>query len=414
MKKICVMGLGYIGLPTAIMFAIGGHRVYGVDSNPAVITSLQRGEPHIVEPNLFDFLSDCINAKNLTFSLTPCEADIYLIAVPTPFTEGYKPNLSYIESAVDSIAPFLRKGNLVILESTSPVGTTEMLSARLASARVDLKLPIGGENSHDVCVVHCPERVLPGNIFFELKNNHRVIGGICSCCAKTAKDLYSDTTSAVISVTDSKTAELSKLVENSFRDINIAFANELSLIADKLSIDVHALIKLANLHPRVNILTPGVGVGGHCLAVDPWFIVDSAPNLSNLIRTSRLVNLSKPKWVAEQIIVAAKKYNMRTVTCLGLSYKPDVDDFRESPAIEIIKYLIDSEIEKIVVNDPFMNQLPSVIASNKVKCMDLKHAINESSIIGLLVGHTDYSTLSKTDFQNKTLIDPSGFYELNA
>ena len=310
MTVVCVVGLGYIGLPVAAMLASRGHEVVGYDISARAVESIKKGHAHFFEPDLDMLLQAAVNTGKLKAQTKPVEADYFVIAVPTPIQKGKAPDLSYVEAATELIAPYLKAGSTVILESTSPVGTTERINRKLAELRPDLRFPKYKDTSDqaNVAVAHCPERILPGNMVRELVTNDRVIGGITSACAKSAAELYSSFVSANSFLTDCRTAEFVKLIENSYRDVNIAFANELSIICDKLDVDVWAAIDLANRHPRVSILQPGAGVGGHCIAVDPWFIVDSAPAESRLIRMAREVNDGKPHWVVDQIVGHADRF----------------------------------------------------------------------------------------------------------
>jgi len=339
---VSVIGLGYIGLPTAALIASRGIKVSGVDLNPDIVKTINRGKIHIVEPDLDQLVKNSVLSGNLRAKTIADKADVFIISVPTPFKANHKPDLSYIESAVKAIAPILDKGNLVILESTSPVGTSEKIAEWIKEIRPEMALPeLGKEIISDLHIAHCPERVLPGNILYELVQNDRIIGGISRESARKAVDFYKIFVKGDCLITDCRTAELSKLVENSYRDVNIAFANELSLICDKLNINVWELINLANRHPRVEILQPGPGVGGHCIAVDPWFVVDSAPHEAKIIKLARSVNDEKPNFVLKKIDEAIansrKDVSELSIACLGLSFKPDIDDFRESPAMEISK-----------------------------------------------------------------------------
>ena len=347
-ETISIVGLGYIGLPTAAVFASRKIQVIGVDVNQHAVDTINRGEIHIVEPDLDMVVHAAVTEGYLRATTKPEPADAFLIAVPTPFKSGpsgdHEPDLAYIEAASKSIAPVLKKGDLVILESTSPVGATEQMAAWLAEARPDLTLPANPRRSADIRVAHCPERVLPGHVLRELVQNDRVIGGMTPKCSEAAARLYKTFVQGECVITNARTAEMCKLTENSFRDVNIAFANELSIICDKLDINVWELIKLANRHPRVNILQPGPGVGGHCIAVDPWFIVSAAPEEARLIRTAREVNDSKPEWVIEKVKLAVAEYLMAnpdktakdvTIACFGLAFKPDIDDLRESPPFRL-------------------------------------------------------------------------------
>lgn len=369
--KISVVGLGYIGLPTAAIFASRKIEVVGIDVNQATVDTINRGEIHIVEPDLDIAVHTAVTGGYLRATVTPEPAQAFLIAVPTPFKgDNHEPDLRYIESAAKAIAPVLKSGNLVILESTSPVGTTEKMADWLAMARPDLTFPQTHGDASDIRVAHCPERVLPGNVMQELISNDRVIGGMTAICSNMAIALYKTFVQGNCVVTNARTAEMAKLTENSFRDVNIAFANEVSMICDELDIDVWELIKLANLHPRVNILQPGPGVGGHCIAVDPWFIVSKTPNLARLIKTARIVNDDKPNWVLDKVQTAIGAWLMDnptktaanvTIACYGLAFKPDIDDLRESPAFEVVKALTDSHPGIMMVIEPNITILPAVL-----------------------------------------------------
>ena len=338
--EISIIGLGYIGLPTAAMFASKKIKTNGVDISSEVVETINNGNIHIFEPGLELIVKKAINNGFLEANLFLRESDVYIIAVPTPFKGKYhEPDISYVESAAVSLSTLLKPGDLVILESTSPIGTTEKISERMAELRSDLTFPHQAGEDSDIRVAYCPERVIPGQIIEELVHNDRVIGGMTPRCSKKAKDTYKIFVRGECVLTDSRTAEMSKLAENSFRDVNIAFANELSLICNKKSIDVKKLIDIANLHPRVNILNPGPGVGGHCICVDPWFLIHSAPNETKLINAARTVNDNKPEWVIKKILEIEKKNNIKNIVCMGLAYKPDTDDFRESPSIKIFEAL---------------------------------------------------------------------------
>jgi UDP-N-acetyl-D-mannosaminuronic acid dehydrogenase len=348
-EKVSVIGLGYIGLPTAAMFASRKIKVIGVDVCSSTVDIINQGRIHIVEPDLDMIVHAAVSEGYLQASLIPETAGAYLVAVPTPFIQNKDcetptPDLSFIHSAIKAIAPVLKTGDLVVLESTSPVGTTEQVRDWLSELRPDLKMPYEYSNDQDVFIAHCPERVLPGQIVRELVENDRVIGGITSACSERAVELYGVFVKGKCIVTNARTAEMAKLTENSSRDVQIAFANELSIICDSLDINVWELIELANRHPRVNILQPGPGVGGHCIAVDPWFIVSKSPKLAKLIKTAREVNDAKPQWVIDRVkkkvadwLLAnpSKSLSELTVACYGLSFKPNIDDVRESPALEI-------------------------------------------------------------------------------
>lgn len=408
-KRISVVGLGYIGLPTAAVFASRGIEVIGVDVNQHAVDTINRGEIHIVEPDLDIVVRSVVSTGNLRATTKPEPAEAFLVAVPTPFKgENHEPDLSYIESAAKAIAPVLEKGNLVILESTSPVGATEQMAAWLAEARPDLTFPqLAGANA-DVNVAHCPERVLPGHVLTELIANDRVIGGMSATCSAKAVALYKTFVMGECVVTNARTAEMAKLTENSFRDVNIAFANELSLICDKLKINVWELIKLANRHPRVNILNPGPGVGGHCIAVDPWFIVNSAPEQAKLIKQAREVNDYKPHYVIEKIAAAADQFKKPVIACFGLAFKADIDDLRESPALEIVNSLAEKGIGKVIAVEPNIDTLPGKFKDVGVELSDVESALNNANIIVVLVDHKEFKVIDKSSFATKIVIDTRG------
>jgi UDP-N-acetyl-D-mannosaminuronic acid dehydrogenase len=406
--SIAVIGLGYIGLPTAAMLASCGINIIGIDTNKTVVDTINRGEIHIIEPDLDALVKTAVNNGKLRASTTYESADAFIIAVPTPFKENHKPDLSYVKLAAEMLAPVLCKGNLIILESTSPVGTTKQFVTWLALLRPDLVFPSEEGNTEiDINICYCPERVMPGHVMHELILNDRIIGGMTPECAKKAYKLYKLIVKGECLITNVRTAEMSKLVENSFRDVNIAFANELSLICDKLAINVWELIALANHHPRVNILQPGPGVGGHCIAVDPWFIVDSAPEEAKLIRAAREVNDNKPNFVVEQVKRAAAEFTKPTIACLGLTFKKDIDDIRESPAINIVAKLCAEQLGDLIVVEPNIKKLPEAIAS-KVKIAELKQAIQTANIIVLLVGHKEFSCIDHSLLKGKQIVDAVG------
>jgi UDP-N-acetyl-D-mannosaminuronic acid dehydrogenase len=408
-KKICVIGLGYVGLPTAAVMASRGLDVTGVDINPNTISLINQGKIHIFEPNLETIVHDAVEAGMLRAKTKPVEADAFIIAVPTPFTDGYKPDLTYIEAATESLAPPLKKGDLVIIESTSPVGATEQVSQWLAKLRADLSFPHTAGLDADVQVSHSPERVLPGHVLIELVRNDRVIGGITRHCAERTAELYSIITDGTCHITTARTAELVKLMENAYRDVNIAFANEMSFVSDRLGINVWEAIDMANHHPRVNILRPGPGVGGHCIAVDPWFIVDVAPEDTALIKAARNVNESKPGHVVKQVLEAAKKYSAPTIACLGLAYKANIDDLRESPAIEVVRLLSELNAGRILVVEPNIDTLPNELASlEQTSLCNLSDALDQSDIIVLLVDHSPFLAVNRARLEDKTVFDTRG------
>ncbi len=410
-NKVSVIGLGYIGLPTAAVIASRGVEVIGVDISQYAVDTINQGKIHIVEPDLDMLVQSAVTTGKLRASTEPEAADVFMIAVPTPFSEGFKPDVSYIESAVKKIAAVLEKGNLVILESTSPVGTTEKISEWMSEIRADLKFPHQHGEQADIQVAHCPERVLPGYVIQELVSNDRVIGGLTPYCAERAKALYEIFVKASCIMTDARTAEMAKLTENSFRDVNIAFANELSIICDKLNINVWELIKLANRHPRVNILTPGPGVGGHCIAVDPWFIVDSAPHEARLIRTAREVNDGKPEFVLAKIRKVAETFKRPKIALLGLAFKADIDDLRESPAVGIAQQVIQEAFAEVLIVEPHINELPAKLQGEHVKLIGLFEGLHDANIIVTLTDHTVFKQVKQSDLQEKVIIDARGIWE---
>ncbi|MBE0500738.1 MAG: UDP-N-acetyl-D-mannosamine dehydrogenase [Desulfuromonadales bacterium] len=405
-KKIIVMGLGYIGLPTASLLATKGNHVLGVDINPLTVETINRGEIHIVEPDLDILVRSAVHSGNLKAALVPEGADIFILAVPTPFKDDHIPDISYIEAATRTIAPYLVSGNLFILESTSPVGTTERVRDILEEERPDLfPAPSKGSNSRSVYIAHCPERVLPGQILRELITNDRIIGGINQDSREKTAEFYRTFVSGDVFVTDARTAELAKLTENAFRDVNIAFANELSLICDRLGVDVWELIELANRHPRVNILQPGPGVGGHCIAVDPWFIVDAAPEESRLIRIAREVNGNKPEWVINKVKAKAARFKNPVIGCLGLAFKANIDDLRESPALDITRKLIASGIGEVMACEPNVND-----GFKEFPLYDLPRILQEADILLVLVDHDDFKTIDREALKEKVVIDTRGIW----
>ena len=402
-QTVSVIGLGYIGLPTASMLASRKLRVLGVDVNQHAVDTINQGKIHIIEPDLDSLVHAAVTNGYLSAQLKPTAADAFMIAVPTPFHDDLSPDLTYVEAAAKSIAPVLVKGNLVVLESTSPVGTTEAMCKWIKEVRPDLTLPTDSA-SPDIHVAYCPERVLPGKVVQELISNDRIIGGLTPSCSEKAKELYRTFVQGELLETDARTAEMSKLTENSFRDVNIAFANELSLICDKLNINVWELIRMANRHPRVNILTPGAGVGGHCIAVDPWFIVHSAPEQARIIRTAREVNDHKPEWVLSKILSAVANHNLNkpTVACFGLAFKPDIDDLRESPALHIVNKLADAYDGKVLAVEPNVESTNKL--NSKAQLVSVEDGI-KADIIVILVKHKAFAGLS---FDGKTVINVVG------
>jgi UDP-N-acetyl-D-mannosaminuronic acid dehydrogenase len=378
-EKICVIGLGYIGLPTASLLANRGYKVHGVDVVEETVKIINQGKIHIVEPDLDTFVQSAVNSGNLVADTKPAEADVFIVAVPTPFKDNYVPNIDYIVAATKSIAPYVKDGNIVILESTSPVGTTDIMEQTLKDEGID--------TTH-VHFAHCPERVLPGKIMHELVANDRIVGGTTPVATKLTADFYRNFVTGEVLETDARTAEMAKLTENSFRDVNIAFANELSMLADKFGINVWELIDLANRHPRVNILQPGCGVGGHCIAVDPWFIVDAAKGDAKLIKTARQTNDYKSEWVIEKVKNSALEFEKThgkkaKVACMGLAFKPDIDDLRESPALYITQRLKQEGVDVLAVE-------PNITSYPEFDIVDYKEAVASADIIVFLVAHKEF------------------------
>lgn len=407
---ICVMGLGYIGLPTASILATRGKKVLGVDVVPAVVETINEGRIHIEEPDLDILVRAAVQSGNLRAATRPEPANTFIIAVPTPFrhgSEGHLPDLSFVESAVRAIAGVVEKGNLIILESTSPVGTTELMRDWLLDELGE------GALAEDYLFAHCPERILPGQMLKELVSNDRIMGGLTPEAAEKSRELYETFCTAEFFLTDSRTAELAKLTENSYRDVNIAFANELSMICDELEIDVWELIRLANRHPRVDILNPGPGVGGHCIAVDPWFIVAACPGTSKLIRTARQVNDRKPEYVLEKIRERAGRFRQPVIACLGLAFKANVDDLRESPALHIAEKLAEEFQDRLLVCEPHINELPPTL-QGKAALVDAETAINRADIVVLLVDHKPFKQLSRRILDQRVVIDTRGCWKQSA
>lgn len=381
-KKICVIGLGYIGLPTAALLANRGYYIHGVDVVQSTVDTINRGEIHIVEPELDTFVKAAVNSEKLKADLKPICSDIFIIAVPTPFHDGFVPNVDYVVSATKAIAPFVKEGNIVILESTSPVGTTHLVEQTLKDENVD---------TSKLFIAHCPERVLPGHIMRELVENDRIVGGLTPEATKKTVEFYRTFVSGDVLSTDAKTAEMAKLTENSFRDVNISFANELSILCDKFGIDVWELIKLTNRHPRVNVLQPGAGVGGHCIAVDPWFIVHAGGDDAKIIKTAREVNTYKTEWTIEKIknealIFEKEKGRKAKIACMGLAFKPNIDDLRESPAVYITKSLISQGFEILAVE-------PNISEHKEFEIFEYQKAIRDADIVTFLVSHKEFKNL---------------------
>ena len=391
-KRICIMGLGYIGLPTAALLANRGYNVHGVDIVEQTVRIINRGEIHIVEPELDTFVRAAVSSGNLRADTKPTKADIYIIAVPTPFKGNHEPDIGYVVAATEAIVPYLETDAIVILESTSPVGTTHTMEKIIRQARTDLVSENGELRVH---LAHCPERVLPGHIMRELVENDRIVGGITRTATEKAANFYESFVEGEVLRTDAKTAEMTKLTENAFRDLNIAFANELSILCDRFEIDVWELIRLANRHPRVNILQPGAGVGGHCIAVDPWFIVHAGKEDARLIRTAREVNSHKSLWVIEKIEKHASLFREKEgrpprIACMGLAFKPDIDDLRESPALAIARSLKAKGYDIVAVE-------PNIDNSDEFTLLDPEEAVATCDVIVYLVKHKEFLSLPCED-----------------
>jgi UDP-N-acetyl-D-mannosaminuronic acid dehydrogenase len=408
--NVCVVGLGYIGLPTAAIIARSGSQVLGVDVTQSVVDTINRGEIHIEEVDLDGLVHGVVSRGLLSASTTVSPADVFVIAVPTPFDKNHAPDISYVLAAGRSVAPVLKLGDIVILESTSPVGTTESLRDMIAEMRPDLKVPGLTRETPDISIAYCPERVLPGKILEELTNNDRSIGGITPRCARKALAFYKRFVKGTCVTTDSRAAEMTKLVENAYRDVNIAFANELSIVADRMGMDVWEVIRLANRHPRVNILSPGPGVGGHCIAVDPWFIVHGAPEDTPLIRTARGVNDGKIRHViarAEKMVAAQPNAK---VACLGLAFKANIDDFRESPARLVAATLARKFGAQIHVVEPYADGLPREFEGTGAVQIDLDTALEDCDILIVLVDHDVFRVVPLAERSTKTVYDTRGIW----
>ena len=407
---VCVVGLGYIGLPTAAIIARSGCKVLGVDITPHVVDTINRGEIHIEEVDLDGLVRGVVSRGLLSASLEVAAADVFVIAVPTPFGPNHEPDVSYVLAAARSVAPVLKHGDCVILESTSPVGTTEQIRDLIAELRPDLKVPGKTSETPDISIAYCPERVLPGRILEELTNNDRSIGGITPRCARKAIAFYKIFVRGACIATDARSAEMTKLVENAYRDVNIAFANELSIISDRMGLDVWEVIRLANRHPRVNILQPGPGVGGHCIAVDPWFIVASAPEESPLIRTARGVNDGKIRHVIANADKLIEAHPGKRVACLGLAFKANIDDFRESPARLVAATLARKYGDRISIVEPWTAQLPREFEGTGAQQIDLDEALEDCDILIALVDHDVFKVVPLAERSTKIVYDTRGIW----
>ena len=409
--SVCVLGLGYVGLPTAALLAAKGLDVLGVDIDPLRVEAVSSGVLPISEPGLDRAVADAVASGRLRAGSEPEPADAFIVAVPTPIGSDHSPDLGALHSAVDSLAPRLRAQDLVIVESTSPVGSTESVSARLAELRPDLSFPHALGDASDVRVAYCAERVLPGSALVEMVGNDRVIGGISPTCARAARRLYETFVKGECHLTDARTAEMVKLSENAFRDVNIAFANELSVVCDALGVDPWAMIRLANRHPRVNILQPGPGVGGHCIPVDPWFIVHSEPERTSLIQAARMVNDGKPEWVARRVVEMCSDLDGPVVACLGLSYKSDTDDLRESPSIAVIRSIRRMLQGSILVVEPHIETLPAdLLAAGSCELVELQHALDMADVVVLLTDHSSFLEIDPGSLNGKKVLDSRGVW----
>nr|WP_234542730.1 UDP-N-acetyl-D-mannosamine dehydrogenase [Streptomyces shenzhenensis] len=410
-SNVCVIGLGYIGLPTAAALATNGIDVIGVDVNPVTVDLINAGRVPFVEPDLAVAVSGAVAMGRLRATGTPEPADAFIIAVPTPLQEDHTADLSYVRAAAASVAEVLKAGDLVILESTSPPGTTVELSRWLGKYRPDLTFPHGTADAPDVRVAHCPERVLPGRTMIEIVTNDRVVGGVGEGCAERARALYQVFAKGECLLTDATTAEMAKLSENAFRDVNIAFANELATVCDQLGIDVGDVIDLANRHPRVDILRPGPGVGGHCIAVDPWFIVSAAPRQARLVRLAREVNDERPDYVLGEIVRTAERFKDPVIACLGLAFKANIDDLRESPALHIATRLAERQVGRLLVAEPHIGELPESLArTDTVELVDVTKAVRDADIVVLLVDHEAFRGVKRTALRGKAVFDTRGLW----
>jgi UDP-N-acetyl-D-mannosaminuronic acid dehydrogenase len=408
--SVCVMGLGYIGLPTAAVVARSGSRVLGIDVRPDVVETVNQGRVHIEEVDLDALVQGVVQRGLLTAATAPAPADVFLIAVPTPFEGDHVPDISYVLAAARSIAPVLKSGDLVVLESTSPVGTTEEVRDLIETLRPDLKVPHAGNGAADIAIAYCPERVLPGRILVELIDNDRCIGGITPRCARKALSFYRGFVRGACITTSARVAEMVKLSENAFRDVNIAFANELSMVSDGLGIDVWEVIRLANRHPRVNILSPGPGVGGHCIAVDPWFIVHADPARTPLIRTAREVNDGKMAFAADAAAALIAAHPDAQVAVLGLAFKANVDDFRESPALEVAERLAHRFGSRIAIVEPHIGALPAAFDGTGARLIDIDTALAECGVMIVLVDHDIFKSVPPEERADKIIYDTRGIW----
>lgn len=417
-ERVCVLGLGYVGLPTAAVLAAKGVEVVGVDTDPERVTQVNAGIAPISEPDLDALLRGVISSGRLRATVEVCAADVFVIAVPTPLTRDREPDLSHLRQATNTVAQVLEPGNLVLLESTSPVGTTEMLSRELAALRSDLSFPHLAGDSSDIRVAYSPERVLPGQILAELVNNERVVGGITRACTQAAIALYRRFVDGSCFATNARTAELVKLAENAYRDVNVAFANEMSLVCNVHDVNPWEVIELANRHPRVDVLQPGPGVGGHCIPIDPWFLVDAARDSTALVRAARAVNDGMPHHLVKQVLESCTDKPDATICCLGLAYKANVGDLRESPAVEVVQELGRSSlgrVGRIVVVEPNIDELPPSLASHDgIELGSLDTAISTADVVVLLTDHDEFVKVDRALLATKAVVDARGTWRLGS
>ncbi|MEO0882814.1 MAG: UDP-N-acetyl-D-mannosamine dehydrogenase [Pseudomonadota bacterium] len=411
--RVSVIGLGYIGLPIAATIASRGIDVIGVDTNERVAACIGAGKAHFSEPDLDILLRSTVQTETLRVVRKPEPADVFVIAVPTPIKPDRTADLSYVEAAARSIAPVLTCGDLIVIESTCPVGASERVCGWIAEERTDLKLPREGADMTDIHVAYCPERILPGRMLFELIQNDRIVGGVTPACAEKARAFYEIFVSGEIFVTKSRCAEAVKLLENAYRDVNIALANEVSVLFEKLNVDTWDAIRLANKHPRVNVLNPGPGVGGHCIAVDPWFLISANSNLAELMHTARRVNDNKPQHVLDKVAKQIERFKDPVVACLGVTYKPDVDDLRESPALDVATQIAEQGLSRVLIVEPNLHKLPRKLAGiDCTELVDLNTALADADIIVVLVAHKHFRGIDRRNIYERIVIDTVGAWQL--
>jgi UDP-N-acetyl-D-mannosaminuronic acid dehydrogenase len=413
-STVSIIGLGYIGLPTAALVASKGISVIGIDNNPHVVSTINSGQVHIIEADLDGLVQKAVSTGHLRAYASPQPADVFVIAVPTPIRDDKSPDVSYVFDAARSIAPVLKRGDAIILESTCPIGTTEQISDLIGRLRPDLTVPTRAGETADIAVAYCPERVLPGRVLIELVSNDRCIGGITRRCARRVQRFYRTFVRGTCVTTTARTAELVKLSENSYRDVNIAFANELALICERFDINAWEVIELANRHPRVQILSPGPGVGGHCIAIDPWFVVHSAPDLARIIRTAREVNDSKVQYTVDRCVELIARHGNAYVACLGLAFKANIDDLRESPALEVATDLARRFGQRIKIVEPHIDALPRALAEAGAELIELDEALRSCGLLLLLVDHDDFKLVAESERNSAIVYDTRGIWRQSA